>query len=120
MKNYKVERIKDNSKPTRYFSSKQEKRVAKDLNGNLSINSGATPFSKGDLSLDEFSIECKTKTKHSDTISIKKEWLEKINEESLFMGKPYWALCFNFGPDEDNYFILDEITFKELVDNGKR
>ena len=31
------------------------------------------------------------------------------------MGKKYNALVFNFGPDEDNYYIIDEHLFKELV-----
>lgn len=103
-------------KPTRYYSSKQEKSVAKKLNGITTPNSGATQFAKGDLKLDDFLVECKTKTTHSDSISIKKEWLEKVDKESLFMGKPYSALIFNFGPDEKNYVIIDENLFKDLID----
>ena len=35
--------------------------------------------------------------------------------KGVFMGKKYNALVFNFGPDEDNYYIIDEYLFKELV-----
>ena len=104
-------------KPTRYFSKLQEKTVAKDLNGKVQPNSGATAFAKGDVILDEasFLIECKTKTTPSDSISIKKSWLEKNAHEALFLGKPYNALAFNFGPDEKNYYIIDEYLFEELI-----
>lgn len=109
-------RIKDEEKhPTRYFSSRQEKSVEKDLGGERTKNSGATTFDKGDVKTDKFLIECKTKTTPSQSISIKKEWIEKNNKEALFMGKPYTAIAFNFGPDQDNYYIIDKFLFQELI-----
>lgn len=106
----------DDKKPTRHYSNKQEKRVAKVFNGEQTKNSGATFNQKGDVKLDNCLVECKTKTSDSDSISIKKEWLKKINQESLFMGKELWALFFNFGPsDQKNYVIIDEETFKDLI-----
>lgn len=111
-------REKDSEKKsTRYYSKRQEKSVANDLKGIVTKNSGATPFQKSDVLLDNFSIECKTKMTNSESISIKKEWLEKLISESLFMGKKYSALVFNFGPDSKNYVILEENTFKDLIDN---
>lgn len=113
-----VKREKDGVKePTRSFSKKQEDYVAKKFNGNRVKNSGATAFAKGDVNLDEqsFLIECKTKTTASDSISIKKEWLEKNLKEALFMGKKYSALAFNFGPNQPNYYIIDEYLFEELL-----
>ncbi len=73
-------------------------------------------FQKGDLTTDDWLIECKTKMSSSESMSIKKEWLEKNLKESLFMGKKYNALAFNFGPDESNYYIIDEQTFQCLVE----
>ena len=109
-------RIKDEEKhPTRYFSSRQEKSVEKDLGGERTKNSGATTFDKGDVKTDKFLIECKTKTTPSQSISIKKEWIEKNNKEALFMGKPYTAIAFNFGPDQDNYYIIDNFLFQDLI-----
>lgn len=111
------ERIKDGEKkPTRYYSNKQEKSVAKTLGGQQTPNSGATPWVKGDVTTDNWLIECKTRTSEVDSMSIKKEWLLKNLEEALFMGKMYNALCFNFGPGEPNYYIIDENTFKELTE----
>lgn len=101
--------------PTRYYSKKQEDAVAKKFGGTRVKNSGATRFEKGDVSLDRMLLECKTKTTASQSISIQKEWLEKQAKEALFMGKPYNALAFNFGPGENNYYIIDEELFEFLV-----
>lgn len=110
----KIEESKN--KPTRYFSKKQEDSVAKALNGQRNLNSGATMFIKGDCVTEQWLIECKTKTKESDSISIKRSWIDKNKQEALFMGKPYSALAINFGPDMPNYYIIDEYLFKELQD----
>ena len=67
------QRTKENEqpKPTRYYSKKQEDAVAKAVGGRRSKNSGATMFDKSDVSTNKFNLECKTKTSHSDSISIK-------------------------------------------------
>lgn len=112
------QRTKENEqpKPTRYYSKKQEDAVAKAVGGRRSKNSGATMFDKSDVSTDKFNLECKTKTSHSDSISIKKEWFEKNKQEAMFMNKPYSAVVFNFGPDEENHYIIDEYLFQFLLD----
>jgi hypothetical protein len=65
--------------------------------------------------LDEFLIECKTLTTPKDSMTIKKEWLTKIKEESIAKRKPYSALTIDFG-QSDNYFIIDEKLFKLLLE----
>lgn len=102
------------NKPTRFYSSRQEKKVAKVVAGKQVSNSGATEFIKGDVTTDNILIECKTATTEKKSFSIKKEWLEKNKEEAFAMGKSYSVLAFNFGPDTDNYYILDEKTFKKI------
>lgn len=104
------------TKPTRFYSKIQEDSVAKNINGTRHIGSGSTPFIKGDCSTDNVLIECKTKTKHSDSISIKKDWIDKNKQEALFMNKKYSALAFNFGPNESNYYIIDEYLFQQLIE----
>jgi hypothetical protein len=104
-------------KATRFYSSKQEKSVAKNLNGKVNKNSGATLLEKGDVQLDNWLIECKTKTTDSDSISIKKDWIEKTIKESVMMGKDNVALIFSFGPSSKNYVIIEENTFKDLINN---
>lgn len=101
--------------PTRYYSKKQENYVAQRFNGERTKNSGATMFDKSDVKLEQFNIECKTKTTHSESISIKREWLDKNKQEALFMGKPYSAIAFNFGPNEENYYIITEELFEILT-----
>lgn len=110
--------IKHNNKPTRYYSSKQEKKVAKSLLGKLTPNSGATKLGgKADVNIDNLiSIECKTKTKHSDSISIKKEWFTKNKESTLIDSTKYEVLAFNFGPNEPNYYVIDEKLFIDFVE----
>lgn len=103
-----------NNKPTRYYSSRQEKIVAERIKGQTTKNSGATMFSKGDILTEDYIVECKTKTKNSDSITIKKEWLDKLEEEALFMGKQKNALVFSFGPSSSNYYIISEELFREL------
>lgn len=103
-------------KPTRFYSSRQEKKVAKAVGGKQVANSGATAFAKGDVATDNILIECKTCTENKKSFSIKKEWLEKNKEEAFAMGKDYSVLAFNFGPDSANYYVIDERTFKILKD----
>ena len=113
-----IQRRKRNAsdqKPTRYYSSEQEKSVAKNLGGKRQPNSGATMFAKGDVVADNWLIECKVKTTHSDSMSIKKSWIEKNATEALFLGKPFGAIAFSFGPGEENYYIIDEDTMVLLI-----
>ena len=117
MKGFLRERKKeDDKKPTRFYSHQQETEIAKTFNGTTQKNSGATLFAKGDVKLENFLLECKTKTSHSESMSIKKEWLEKNRKEALFVGKKYNALAFNFGPNEENFYIIDEQLFEELIE----
>lgn len=101
---------------TRYFSNRQEKQVAKALNGRKTPNSGATPFIKGDVIADDWLIECKTTTSERASFSVKRDWLEKNKEEAFATGKPYNALCFDFGDNGVRYYVIDEATFKKLKD----
>jgi hypothetical protein len=115
-----AKRNKEGAKPlpTRSYSSKQEKAVSKAVGGKVQKNSGATAFDKGDVIVsgkNGFLLECKTKTSASESISIKKEWFEKNKQECLLTGTPHQAVVFNFGPDEENHYIIDEYLFLELL-----
>ena len=105
-------------KPTRHFSTRQEKAVSKAVGGQVQKNSGATDFAKGDVitsGKNSFLLECKTKTTPSKSISIQKSWFEKNKQECLLTGTPHQAVVFNFGPDEENHYIIDEYLFLELL-----
>lgn len=104
-------------KPTRFYSSRQEKAVAKSLNGKQVANSGATHFNKGDVTIGEVClVECKTCTSEQKSFTIKREWLDKNAEEAFAMGKSYSALAFDFGSGT-NYYVVNEKIFKEWL-NG--
>lgn len=114
-----IRRTKIETGPTRKFSDKQEKSVVKSLGARQTSNSGATLFDKGDVVLnlesEKVLIECKTKMKLSKQVSIKKEWIDKNREEARFTGSSLQAICFNFGPNEENFYIIDEETFKMFL-----
>lgn len=101
-------------RPTRFYSNKQEKHIAKTLGGKQTANSGATAFQKGDVLTDDFLIEAKTVTKERDSFSIKREWIKKNEEEAFAMGKMYSAIAFDFGDNEQHY-IISENLFKKLI-----
>lgn len=101
------------NRSTRFYSKKQEKQVAKELDGKVVPNSGAIKFGAGDVTLDNWLIECKTCIKEKDSFSIKRKWLIKNKEEALSINKFYNAIAFNYG-DGINYYIIDEKTFKTL------
>lgn len=103
-----------NKNSTRYYSGRQEKNIARTLGGKVVPNSGAITFGAGDVVLEKWLIEAKTKTIESESFSIKKEWLEKNKEEAFAMRKDFNALAFDFG-DGKNYYIVDEKTFEEIL-----
>lgn len=104
------------TKPTRYYSKRQENKIAKQVGGKRTANSGATAFQKGDVVTDDWLIEAKTCVSEKQSFSIKREWLDKNKEEAFAMNKSYNALCFDFGENTDRYYILDEKTFKEFLE----
>lgn len=101
-------------KPTRYFSDKQEKSVAKAIGGRQTANSGATPTQKGDVVDSQWLLECKTCVKEQKSFTMQKEWFDKNKSESIFMKKDYSAVVFNFGPGTSNIYCIDEYTFQEM------
>lgn len=105
----------NNKNSTRYYSSRQEKKVAKKLGGKQVANSGAATFVAGDVVTKDWLIECKTKVKDSTSFTVKEEWLLKNEEEAFAMGKNNSALVFDFGPNSDKrYYIISERLFQTL------
>lgn len=102
----------------RELSKKQERRITKSLKeikeeAKQTMNSGAIWFNKSDIVSKHFRVEAKTKKKPSKSITIKKEWLEKIENEAFLTSK-IPTLAFSFGDGKD-YFILTDRDFYEIV-----
>lgn len=71
------------SKPTKYYSSIQENKVAKHLGWSVVSGSGARPFHKADIFNSEFLGECKTHVDKCENIVFKLEHWDKINKEAM-------------------------------------
>lgn len=106
-----------NKESTRYYSDIHEKSVCRALGANQQSNSGAGLFAKGDVFQKEASllIECKTATTEKNSFSIKKEWIEKNEKEKHEVHMNNSAICFNFGPDTENFYIINQKLMKYLV-----
>ena len=109
-----------NDKSTRYYSSKQEKYIADTFGGYQSSNSGAADFSAGDVVLEHYLVECKTCLKEQKSFTIQKDWIDKIKKEAFSKGKFNGIVAFNFGPGENNYFIINEEIMHFLIEKTKQ
>ena len=84
-------------------------------------NSGAGTFAKGDVCNRSASMlfECKTTTSNKESVSIKRDWLEKVEEERKSKRLDNSCVVINFGPDapyNKNYYIINERLMKFLID----
>ena len=107
-----------NENSTRFYSDKQEKSVCKIISGQQTSNSGAGHFNKGDVINKNASLlcECKCTMTPKSSFSIKKDWVEKNNNESFSMRLNNQIIAFNFEPDGKNYFIINERLARFLIE----
>lgn len=104
-------------RPTRYYSTKQEKSIAKLVRGKVNANSGAAPFCAGDVQTHDTLYECKTVTQEKRSYSVKQDVLNKIQKEAFSMGRRHAVLVFNFKPNGEPYFVLTKKHYLELIQN---
>lgn len=98
---------------TRAKSYEQEKRIAKAMGGRQVVGSGSTPFLKGDVVAGKLFIEAKTKMNPSQSITIKKAWVDKAKEQSLAMRKEDYAIAVSFG-DPKEYYLIEDSLMEDL------
>ena len=60
-------------------------------------------------------IEAKTCMTEKQSFSIKKDWIKKNEEERFALRKSNSCICFNFGPDSDNYYVINERLMQYLI-----
>ncbi len=103
---------------TRYYSDLQETDICKKFGATKQPNSGSGHFRKGDAINYNASIliEAKTCTSEKESFSIKKEWIKKNKNEAYTQRVFHGCVAFNFGPEQDNYFVIDEKLFKFLIE----
>ena len=96
---------------------KSEKKTAKRIGGQARAGSGSIDGHKGDITLPEFLVENKS-TEHR-SLSLKLDWLEKIDRESREEGKSP-AVTIQFVDKNGNsvkrgrWVLLPEDEFREL------
>lgn len=107
------------------YSSIQEKRIAKNIDGQTQIASGALPLAskKGDVrnySSENWKILIDGKTTKAKTYQsgvrskeIKKDWLNKIKQEAREGGYDIAALAFSFDNIKD-FYILEDVDFNNM------
>lgn len=107
-----------NKESTRYFSTNHEQSICKALGGHRQPNSGAAKFNKGDIVVDSANIliEAKTTMTDKESFSVKKDWFIKNKAEAFAIRKANQAVCFNFGPNQENYYIINEKLMRFLVE----
>ena len=105
----------NNKNSTRFYSDRHEKRTAKSLNAKVQTSSGSSAFLKGDVVSNNCLIECKTRESEVKSVSIKKEWLDKIEEQCFAMGKRFPILAFDFG-DGENYYVINDRVMKQFIE----
>lgn len=101
---------------TKKVSVAQEERVAKLFSGQRTPQSGGGKWKKGDVLSQDFLVECKTSLTPKPSYSIKRNILDKADEERREMGKSFYALAFTFGDTED-YFVVNKHTMAYLLSN---
>ena len=100
-------------------SKLQERRITKNLSeigdaAKRTPGSGNQWYAKSDVVSEMFRLEAKTKVKPSKTMTVHKEWLDKIGEEALETNK-IGVLVFSFGDSKD-YFTLEARDFLTLME----
>ena len=107
-----------NKEATRYFSDAHEKSICKALGGKQNSNSGAGNFAKGDVVVQDASllIEAKCCMSPKNSVSIKREWIEKNKAEAFMTRRENHVVCINFEPNGANYYLVDERLMKFLVE----
>lgn len=112
------EKMKSTNKPTKYYSSNQEKYIANKLGWECVSASGSRDCHPGDIKSDTWIGECKTHIKIAKNITIKKSWWDKIIEESITSHK-FPALFVDNGDIKNLWVVvydLEKIENYDIID----
>lgn len=103
-------------KSTRYRSAKQESRIAQELKGRTTINSGAT-FGENDVITDFCEVEAKITGKESFRLTYA-DW-QKLNKKIEFGKIPIFVV--EFETKKESLAVINYSDLKYLIEsaNGK-
>jgi len=99
-------------KSAKFNSKKQEKRVAKEIDGKTTLNSGALYFQKGDVRNEKYLIECKTTKKAFYTMEV--DVWEKIEREAVSDGLRIPIMQVDLLDGKQRYAVIEHADYKEL------
>ena len=105
----------DNEKTTRERSGKQESRIAKELGGRTTINSGAT-FCQNDVITDFCEVEAKTTSKESFSLQLS-DW-RKLRKKCKSDKMP--ILVLDFESSRDSLAIVSYEDLQYLIEAANR
>lgn len=94
---------------TKYQSTKQEKRVAKDLEAKVTVASGALDFQKADVRNDLWLIECKTTAKPFYSLT-EKTW-DKIESQAIKDGIRMPMMCIDLEDGKTCVVVIKYLDF---------
>lgn len=98
---------------TRERSDKQESRIAKDMGGRKTINSGAT-FKQNDVETDTFEIEAKTTKKSSFSLNLT-TW-DKMEQRTPLCKIPLMVI--DFEEANESFAVIKYEDFLNLIKNN--
>ena len=93
-------------------SIKQEKKLAKDLGAQRTLQSGAQATSPADMIKGNYVIESKATNKNS--IVLHKEWLDQLKQSPINFGK-IPTLVLDFTKTDNRYVVLDIADFQKII-----
>lgn len=102
---------------SKYSQKAQEKRLGKLSGGKRQPLSGASMYAKGDVSSPLFLGEAKQTANLS--LSIKQQWLKKIDEEAMAVDKiPFLAIEFLNMPkmSSKDWVMVPDYIFKDFIE----
>lgn len=108
-------RYLDKNPSTRERSSKQESKIAKQLFGRTTINSGAT-FGQNDVITDFCEVEAKTTAKESFSLKLS-DW-RKLRKKCAVAKIPIMVVDFETSKDSVAVLLYDDLLL--LVNQGKK
>ncbi len=104
------------TKPTKYYSSKQEQMIADYLGWSVVVASGARMFNPGDIKSSDYLCECKTHTSKQSRVVIMKSVWKKISSEAMSVFKKP-VLFFDNGTQkiQDTWCVIPDYNYKDSV-----
>lgn len=106
-----------NEKTTRERSGKQESRIAKQLNGHVTINSGAT-FGQNDVVTDFCEVEAKTTKKESFSLKLS-DW-RLLRKKCAGNKLPIFVVDFEQSKDTLAILTYEDLQFLISQANGEK